>query len=92
MSNSQLPIEHRRLVRAWIWFWYCDATRLAVLLGVHVPLVLLGFYAVGGPSEYQHTVAFWAYAVVFGWALLDNDYTQLERIGLDVYRRPLPFG
>lgn len=84
-----LPLETRRLVRAWIWFWYNDITRMCVLLGLHLPFVLLGVYALFGPGEYLRNVAIGAYLAVFMWAMVDNDYTQLERIGLDVYRKPL---
>lgn len=79
-------------MRAWIWFWFNDITRLVFLCGLHVPLLVLGCYAVFGPGVYLNQVAFWSYGVFFCWAMLDNDYTQLERIGLDVYRRPLARG
>lgn len=83
------PLETRRLVRAWIWFWYNDITRTCVLMGLHLPFVLLGSYALFGPGEYLRNVAIGAYLAVFFWAMVDNDYTQLERIGLTVYRKPL---
>lgn len=81
--------ETRKLVRAWIWFWYNDVTRLAVLLGVPAVLaaVVLAWLGVDGEARKSGVLA--TYVVGLIWALLDNDYSQLNRIGLSVYRRPL---
>lgn len=81
--------ETRKIVRAWIWFWYNDVTRLAVLLGVPAILaaVVLAWLGVDGEARKNGVLA--TYVACFMWALLDNDYSQLNRIGLTVYRRPL---
>jgi len=89
MACACIAPEKRPLVRAWIWFWYNDVTRLGLMLGLPIPLVLLGAYSLFGPGEYLRNVAIFSYLLGLGWAMLDNDYTQLERIGLDVYRKPL---
>ena len=98
MSANTLPLKQERclfkeetrpLVRAWIWFWYNDITRMLLLVGLHLPVVLLATYAIFGPGEYLRDVAVAAYMLTFCVMLVDNDYTQLRRIGLDVNRQPL---
>ncbi len=81
--------ESRPLVRAWIRFWYNDATRLVMMLGVPLlPLVLLLAY-LGIDGELRRGLTMGAYVLLFGWMMLDNDYSNLRRIGLDENRRPL---
>ena len=82
--------EARRLHRAWIWFWFNDWTRLLVVgLGGHLLLFIPVLYVFGVQGEALRSAAMGLYIAVFGWAMVDNDYTQLHKIGLDVYRRPL---
>ena len=79
-----------RLRHAWIWFWYSDWTRLfVVLLPSYFVIVLPMLYALGVQGETLRETAIALYLGVFGWAMLDNDYTRLEEIGLDAYRKPL---
>lgn len=82
--------EKRRFVRAWIWFWYNNATRLFVVLFPSYFIFLIpALQHVGLEDQtFRQTLSF-VYLAVFGWAVLDNDYSNLERIGLDVERRPL---
>jgi hypothetical protein len=80
-------MEHNRLRRMWIWFWYNDITRLCILFGVPVIPVVLGLLAIFGPGEYLRDVGAGMYLLLVAWAILDNDYSQLRRIGLDEYRR-----
>lgn len=74
----------------WIWFWYNDYTRfIIVLFGGHL-IVLIPILAAFGLDGYTiKTISMWAYIIVFFWAMLDNDYSNLNKIGLDVYRKPL---
>lgn len=82
-------METNKFKRAWIWFWYNDYTRFAVLLGLPViPVVLLTAY-VFGSGEYLLNVAILTYTLLFGWGVCDNNYSNLRRIGLDEYRRKL---
>jgi len=82
-------METNRLKRAWIWVWYNDITRICVLLGLPViPVVLLTAMIVG-PGEYLRTVAWITYILFFGWALIDNDYSNLRRIGMNEYRKKI---
>jgi len=80
-------MEHNRLKRMWIWIWYNDITRLCILFGVPVIPVVLGLLATIGPGEYLRDIAAGTYLLLVAWAILDNDYSQLRRIGLDEYRR-----
>lgn len=82
--------ETRRLVRAWIWLWYHDYTRLALMTGLHLPLVLLAFAVSFGTGEYLRNVALISYGLTIAWLMLDNDYSNLRRIGMDEFRNPLP--
>ncbi len=81
--------EQRKWARAWIWFWYNDITRLFLIGGVPALLaaVVLAWLGVSGEALKNGVIT--TYLGVFVWALLDNDYSQLRRIGLDEYRRPL---
>ena len=81
--------ETRKFVRAWIWFWYNDVTRLAVLLGVPAILAAVVLAGLGVDGEARKNGVLATYVAFFMWALLDSDYSQLNRIGLTVYRRPL---
>ncbi len=90
MSDSIVLQEHRKLVRAWIWFWYNDVTRLlGVMFGLHLVVVLPVLMALGLQGENLRHGVVGAYVFVLAWAFLDNDYSQLRRIGLDEYRKPL---
>lgn len=89
--KARKPIEKRRLVRAWIWFWYSEATRLLfVMLPGHFILTAPLLYGLGVPDEHFSTALGLVYALVFVWAMVDNDFENLERIGLDTNRRKLP--
>ena len=82
--------ETNPLKRFWIWFWYNTATRFLVILipSYFVILIPLLLY-LEVPEPYFRHILSGAYAGGFVWAMLDNDYSNLERIGLDVDRRPL---
>lgn len=83
-------MEKNPFKRAWIWFWFNDATRfLLVLCGGHLLILvpLLVYAGVSGEALRTATIA--AYLLGILVAMCDNDYTKLHRIGLDVYRRPL---
>ena len=82
-------MEKNKFKRAWIWFWYSDYTRFAVLFGLPVIPVLLLFGCVFGVGEYLRVVATVTYMFIFAWALFDNDYSNLRRIGLDEFRRKI---
>lgn len=76
--------------RFWISFWYNDVTRMiGVLGGLHLlpTLVLLAYLSVDG--ETIQTLLAIQYLAVFAWAMVDNDYNNLNKIGLDCYRKPL---
>jgi hypothetical protein len=77
--------------RAWIWFWYNDATRIILVIGGGLALfVFLVAAALGVKRDLALDLSMFVYFGCFCWALADNDYTNLYRIGLDVNRRPLP--
>lgn len=75
--------------RKWIWFWYNDVTRFAVLLGVPVLPILAVLAYCGVEGEARRTWCLMTYFSFTCWMMLDNDYSQLRRIGLDETRKPL---
>lgn len=84
-------MERNKLKRAWIWLWYNNVTRLLFVLVPSYLVLLIPALLHAGASGYTLKFAIAAsYSLVSLWAMLDNDYTNLERIGLDVNRRPLP--
>lgn len=90
MAEDFCEEETRPLVRAWIWFWYNDVTRLLlILLPGHLLLTLPLLYWLGFTGESLRTGTSLLIATGYFWAFIDNDYSQLHRIGLSVYRKPL---
>lgn len=92
---SDMPPEQLkpvgRLHAAWIWFWYWDVSRLLfVLFPGHFLLTLpvMGWLHWDGPLIKDVLIG--TYLLVLAVAMVDNDYENLRRIGLDPYRRPLP--
>lgn len=85
-----MKAETRLLVRAWIWFWYNNTTRfLVVLFPSYFLFVIPLLQSLGLEDQAFRRALTLVYLAVFAWAVLDNNYANLERIGLDVHRRPL---
>ena len=82
-------IENNRIKRAWIWLWYNDITRLAVLVGLPIIPVVAISAAMFGVGGYLRVVAAVTYVMLVAWGILDNDYSNLRRIGMDEYRKKL---
>ena len=82
-------METNKFVRAWIWFWYNDATRICIIIGIPILPAIAVSYVIFGPGEYLRGVAMATYLFFCLWAGTDNDYSNLRRIGLDEYRRKL---
>lgn len=82
-------METNKFKRAWIWFWYNDITRMCILMGLPIIPVVLAVGFIFGFGEYLRGVAMFTYAFTFGWALLDNDYSNLRRIGMNEYRKKI---
>lgn len=86
----RLPIEKNPVKRAWIKFWYNSVTRfLVVLLPSYFIILVPALRYLGVPGETQRTIVTLVYLAVIGWAMMDNDYTQLQRIGRDHDGKPL---
>lgn len=82
-------MEKNRLKRAWIWIWYNDVTRICVLMGLPVIPLIFVIAIVFGHGEYLRILALVAYGVLVGWAMIDNDYSNLRRIGMNEYRKKI---
>lgn len=78
--------------KAWIWFWYNDITRICLII---IPLYnialipLLYFLGIRDP-ELMKVIMVGIWGILFTWGMIDNDYSNLRKIGLDEYRNPLP--
>ena len=86
IRQEQNPIK-RFLIR----LWYSDWFRLffiicPVWLFALTVILWIIFHGYGGPIRFGLGVT---YIVVFSAGLFFNDYEQLNRIGLDVYHKPL---
>ena len=82
--------ETNKLKRAWIWFWYNDITRLLLIMFPgHLIFLLPILHWIGVRGEELGACAVILYIIGFVWAVADNDYTNLHRIGLTVYREPM---
>lgn len=86
---KKVVIEKNRIKRAWIWLWYNDVTRFCVIAGVPIIPITAATCAFFGPGEYLRNVSACAYLAIFLWACIDNDYSNLRRIGLNEYRKKL---
>lgn len=89
LRNRQAGISRTQAI--WIWFWYNDIVRFILpLFGLHLVLTLAGLHFTGLltvlESETIKGILIAQYLFVFLWALADNDYTQLNKIGLTTER------
>ena len=76
--------------KSWIWFWYNDVVRvLGVLLGGFLVPTALAAYRAHVPAEALKDILITQYILTLAWAMIDNDYSHLNEIGLDVNRKPL---
>lgn len=87
MEEKQLG----RLHRTWIWFWYSDITRMFfVLLPGHFLVTIPILLWLHVDDTVAKNILTGTYLLVFFWALFDNDFENLRKIGLDPYRKPIP--
>jgi len=76
-------------MRWWILFWYNDITRFCIILGIPSAMLCIFIGYLFGAGEYLRDIALWSYCLLFAWALIDNDYSNLRKVGLDEYRKPI---
>ncbi len=82
--------ETNQLKRAWIWLWYSTWFRVVfVILGGDLLILVPLMFWLGVPVAYFRPIASGCYLAMFGWAMADNDFSNLRRIGLDEYRQAL---
>jgi len=79
-----------KIKRWWIWFWYNDITRFLFVMFPFYFVVLIPLLIwIGVPKEIIKNILIVIYITVWCWAIIDNDYSNLRKIGLDEYRRLL---
>jgi len=90
MKHLQINSERSSFKRAWIWFWYNDVTRLLVVVFPSYFIFVIPLLQVlQVPADYFADILCTMYFVGLLWAMADNDYTNLYRIGLTPYRKKL---
>lgn len=99
MKTLKHALKHRdpdvSIAKAvWIWIWFNDVTRFLIpLLGLHLVVTLVGLDLSGLRQslsvEVMKSILIGQYSLFFLWAMADNDYENLNRIGLTVDRTPL---
>lgn len=76
-------------MRWWILFWYNDITRLCIISGVPSLIICVVLSYTLGSGVYLKSVSLISYVGLFAWAVVDNNYSNLRKVGLDEYRKPL---
>lgn len=88
--NDEYEIETNKLKRAWIWFWYNDITRMfMVLIPSYFVLLIPLMIWLGFDDQSIRNTCGALYGFGISFALLDNNYSNLRRIGLNEYRKKL---
>ena len=82
-------METNKFKRAWIWFWYNDVTRWGTVLGIPSIFMVVVVYGLFGWGEYLLCIAVISYIIFLAWAIIDNNYSNLRRIGMDEYRNKI---
>lgn len=78
--------ETNKFKRLWIWLWYNDITRLSIMIGLPlIPMAIICIFLFGG-GEYLRYLLLTMYTFLICWMLIDNDYSNLRRIGMNEYR------
>lgn len=85
VKQIQNPL-HRLFVRVWYSDWF---RFYFVLLPLWMIPFALALIALGVDGEIVRNVCVLLYFALFGAALTFNDYTNLHRIGLDVYHNKI---
>lgn len=80
-----------KLHAAWIWFWYNDTTRILLVMvpTYFIVLIPLLWFLGVRDSETIRGIAMFSYIAIFSFAMMDNDYENLNKIGLTVYRKKM---
>lgn len=85
MKHNAGKVQH-----AWIWFWYNDFTRMFIVLIPSYFIFVIPFLIwLQLEEETFKTTLCTIYMIVLAWAFSDNDYTNLNKIGLTTDRRKM---
>lgn len=70
--------------KAWLRFWFNDYTRMiGVMMGGHLIITgpwIFGILSYFDALEHFRTVVALLYSFILIWAMLDNDYSKLDRL------------
>lgn len=76
--------------RAWIRFWYNGWTRIFVVLAPTYFIILVPLlHVLNVCGEATRIILQVVYIGVLAWAIIDNDFTNLYRIGRNVHGKRL---
>jgi len=78
--------ESNKFKRAWIWFWFNNWTRILCMIGIPLLPLVCVVGTIFGWGEYLKGVALITYSALMAWMFLDNDYSNLRRIGMNEHR------
>jgi len=79
-----------KLHAAWIWFWYNDMTRtFFVVIPTHYLIIVPVLLWSGMDVKSIGDILWPIYGLILAWAFIDNDYSNLRKIGLNEYRKKL---
>ena len=81
--------EKNKLKITWIWLWYNDVTRILVIFGFPSIIAVAIGRLLSVDADHLQKIALAVYVFVFFWASVDNDYSNLRRIGLNEYRNKI---
>jgi len=79
-----------KIKKYWIWFWYNEWTRIFIVMipSYFIFLIPLLMWLDINEKIFRLILCI-TYVFIFCWAILDNDFSNLRKIDMDEYRRPL---
>lgn len=72
--------------RAWYNVWF---RMFVVLVPTYFIVLIPALYLIRVPAEYMSNILSLIYFLVFCLAMIDNDFSKLNEVGLDVDGKPL---
>jgi len=88
--DEKYPTEMNKFKRWWIWIWYNDITRIFLVMcpiWAVFAVILMAYLKIDFPIIRPVITGLWG--ILFLLMVTDNDYSNLRRIGLTEYRKPI---
>jgi len=81
--------EENKIKRFWIWLWYNDIFRIFFVLIPSYFIILVPFCCYFFGENTSKAILPFVYLFVFAYAMINNDYSNLRRIGMNEYREKI---